>query len=343
MNNDWRSIVERVMIDEGGAWADAVEAVKDYFPDLTSEQIRRRCRTAISGSKRAKDWQYSKCTTKEEKPVEAHQKPEKPKKVEVVENLVPVEHDAEWRGNRIITFGLMGDTQICSKYTQLTYLHKFYDVCVERGIKTIYHTGDIDEGERMRAGHAYECYKHGADEHVNEIACVYPRREGVTTYFITGNHDASMIKHCGFDIGNAIAARRSDMIYLGRDSANIHLTPNCTLRLRHPWNGTSYSLSYKTQKMVDGMRTANKPDILAIGHYHKAEYLFYGDVHCFQTGCFQGDTPFTEGNGIAVHMGGWIVTVEVDKSGRIQRIVPEYIPFYEGIKDDYKNFEHLRG
>lgn len=342
MNNEWRSIVEQVMIDEGGTWADAVEAVRDYFPDLTTEQIRRRCRTAMAGSQRAKDFKYSKHAGADKKPAEAHQEAEKPKKVEVIQNLEPTEHDAPWNGNRIITFGLMGDTQINSKYTQLTHLHRFYDICAERGVKMIYHTGDIDEGERMRPGHTYDCYNQGADDHVDEIVRVYPKREGIKTYFITGNHDASMIKHCGFDIGRAIAEKRPDLKYLGRDCAVVHLTPNCTLELRHPWDGTAYAFSYKIQKAVDSM-DEEKPDILAVGHYHKAEYIFYDGVHCFQTGCFQSATPFTKGKNISVHMGGWIVSAEVDGGGRIQRIVPEFIPFYKGIKNDYKNYEHLRG
>ena len=73
-------------------------------------------------------------------------------------------------------------------------------------------------------------------------------------------------------------------------------------------------------------------------HYHKAEYLFYRNVHALQTGCFQSQTPFTRGKGISVHIGGWIVTIKVDEYGTIQRITPEFIPFYKSIKDDYKNY-----
>ena len=38
------------------------------------------------------------------------------------------------------------------------------------------------------------------------------------------------------------------MIYLGQSDAVISLTPNCTLELRHPLDGTAYALSYKLQK-----------------------------------------------------------------------------------------------
>ena len=260
------------------------------------------------------------------------------KKIEVFENHTPEITKNQWNGSQTITFGLIGDTQINSKYTQLTYLHQFYDICEHREVSNVYHTGDIDEGEQMRIGHQYECYTQGADDHKNEIIKNYPRINGITTHFITGNHDASIYKRCGMDIGKAIQLERPDMHYLGRDCAKIELTPNCTLELRHPWDCTAYALSYKIQKMIDAMEPDSKPNILAVGHYHKLEYLFYRNIHCFQTGCFQMQTPFTRGKGISVHLGGWIVTVEVDINGTVKRIIPEYIPFYKGIENDYMNW-----
>ena len=260
--------------------------------------------------------------------------------VKISNIVIPTDNRIEhkWKGDKIIRFGLMGDTQINSKYTQITHLHKFYDICKSEGIDTIYHTGDIDEGEQMRPGHQYECYEQGADDHVREIIKVYPKREGIKTYFITGNHDASIIKRCGYDIGYPIANQRDDMIYLGQSDAVVNLTPNCTLELRHPIDGTAYALSYKLQKMIESMSGGEKPNILAVGHYHKAEYFFYRNVHAFQTSSFQAQTPWMKGKGIAASVGGWIVEINVDNEGTITRIKQEHIPFYKAIKDDYKNW-----
>jgi hypothetical protein len=128
------------------------------------------------------------------------------------------------------------------------------------------------------------------------------------------------------------------MNYLGQSSALIELTPNCTLELRHPLDGTAYAISYKTQKLIEAMSGGEKPNILAVGHYHKMEYIFYRNVHCFQTGCFQAQTPWMKGKQIAAFMGGWIVEVNVNDDGTITRIKQEYIPFYKAIKDDYLNW-----
>lgn len=263
---------------------------------------------------------------------------DKPKKFIALENQKPTVHKLELAANRIYSFGLFGDPHYNSKYAQITYCHQYYHILHERGILDVYNTGDLDDGEQMRPGHQYDCYTQGGDDHVAEIVKNYPIEPGMTTHFITGNHDASIYKRCGMDIGKEIASQREDMHYLGRDCARIEIAPHCILELRHPWDGTAYALSYKPQKMIEGMEADSKPNILAIGHYHKLEYLFYRNIHCFQTGCFQMQTPYTRGKGISVHMGGWIITVEVDKKGYIQRIVPEMIPFYKGIEDDYKNW-----
>lgn len=256
----------------------------------------------------------------------------------IIQNNEPSIHDAIWNGTHVIRFGLIGDTQMGSKYTQLTHLHDFYNICKNAGIRDIYHTGDITDGLKMRQGHEYELYLNSVDDMVNDVVDNYPKIDGITTHFITGNHDASLYKQVGYDIGKAIAERRSDMDYLGRDCSVVNITPNCTLEMRHPWDGTAYALSYKPQKMIEAMESDSKPNILAIGHYHKAEYLFYRNVHCIQTGCFQSQTPYTRGKGIAVNMGGWIVTVVVNDDGTIAGISPMFVPYYKACTDDYKNF-----
>jgi hypothetical protein len=258
----------------------------------------------------------------------------------IVNDIVPSENRfrQEWNGESVIRFGLMGDTQINSKYTQITHLHRLYDLYESEGIETVYHTGDIDEGEQMRKGHQYELYNQGVDDHADEIVRVYPKRDGIKTRFICGNHDASMVKLAGVDIGKMISAKRDDMEYLGMDSAVVQLTDNCTLELRHPGDGTAYAISYKIQKMVEAMGGGEKPNILAVGHYHKLEYLFYRNVHIFQTGCLQAQTSFMRSRSIAAMMGGWIIEVHLNVDGGVERIKQELVPFYTAIKDNWKDW-----
>jgi hypothetical protein len=310
--------------------------------NLTPSQWRSKYRsmTGLSHKARTEKRRNAKLDAKtiDNSVHSVHFADEKKVKIEIVQNFEPTEHNTNWKGNQRIRFGLMGDTHINSKFTQLTYLHQFYDECRRQGITHVYHTGDIDEGEQMRPGHQYECYTQGADDHVKEICRVYPKIEGIKTHFIIGNHDSSVIKRCGYNIGLTIADHRPDMEYLGQDCAIVKLTPNCLLELRHPWDGSAYAISYKIQKHVDAMSGGEKPNIFAVGHYHKAEYIFYRNVHCFQSATFCAQTNFMRGKGLAAHMGGWIIDIDVDERGYIQKIIPQLIPFYVAIQDDYKNW-----
>ena len=245
---------------------------------------------------------------------------------------------SKWDGAKIVRFGLLGDKHFGSKFTQIGYMHKAYDIFASEGIKDVYDTGDITEGENMRPGHAYECYVHGADDYVDEVCKNHPQRDGMTTHFVIGNHDLSFVKHVGLNIGKQIANNRKDMNYLGISQAFIQLTPNCKLELRHPGGGSAYAISYKPQKMVDAMQGGEKPNILALGHYHKAEYMFYRNIHIFQTGTLQAQSNFMRDNSLAAHMGAWIVTAHVNGDGEIVRIVPELIPFYKAVTDDWKRW-----
>lgn len=261
--------------------------------------------------------------------------------VKLCRDVVPQDnsHECEWTGDRIIRFALITDNHCGSKYTQHTYLHHFYDLLNQEGIETVYHSGDMFEGEKMRPGHEYEIHIHGVDDNIDFAEKVYPQREGITTYFITGNHCHSFIKRSGCDVGTLLAARRKDMVYLGKSNATINLTPNCKLALFHPLDGSAYAISYKTQKMIDAMQGGEKPNILAAGHYHKSEYLpNYRNIHAFQTGTFQAQTPWMAGKQLAAMVGGWIVEAHVDDEGSVTRCKGEFIPYYKMIKDDWKNW-----
>jgi len=245
-------------------------------------------------------------------------------------------YQRDWNGDKIIRFGVASDAHMGSLWQQLTHLNAFYDLCQQEGIPTVYNPGDLTEGVNMRPGHEFEVFVHGCDAQAQYVVDHYPMREGITTEFITGNHDHSGIKHAGHDIGTSIARARPDMIYLGRANAKINITPNCNLMLNHPLDGASYALSYVTQKTIDAMKGGKKPNILLNGHHHKAFYLFYRNIHALECGTFQDQTPFLLGKRIDAMVGGWIVEAHVDDDGTITRFKPEFIPFYNSIENDYQ-------
>lgn len=258
---------------------------------------------------------------------------------EVARSEPKIYRPSRWTGEEVIRFAIISDTHLNNMWTQITLLHRAYETFESEGIDVVYHCGDIDDGEEMRMGHKYECYTQGGDAHVDEIVRVYPKlKNGGKTYFITGNHDHSLIKRAGMDIGRHIANERDDMVYLGPDHAVVYLTDKCTMELRHPGDGTAYAISYKVQKMVEAMSGGEKPNIFAVGHYHKEGSWFYRNVQCMLVPTLCAQTPWMRGRGIAAEVGYYIVEIRVHDDGTISRFTPTFFPAYRTIKDDWKNW-----
>lgn len=241
-------------------------------------------------------------------------------------------HDVE----KVIRIGLISDTHIASRYWQKTYLQMAYHDFKKEGITRVYHCGDITDGMYTnRAGNIYEIYAYGFDEQKDEVVNNYPHEEGIDTYFITGNHDATHMMNGGANIGFAIEKERKDMHYLGHEFAKIWLTEKIDLDLVHPRDGTSYALSYKIQKRIDAMSGGSKPKIMAVGHYHKNFTMFYRNIHALSMASFQAQSPFLRGQGLVSDVGYTILEIKANANGDIIELNTRYKPLYETIKEQY--------
>lgn len=244
---------------------------------------------------------------------------------------------------REFTFMVVSDTHMGSVYEQPSFINFCYDLAKERGIETVYHVGDISDGYYTnRPEQTYALHVLGFDQQAEYIERVYPRREGITTYFITGNHDDTHIRNGGADIGKRIAANRKDMIYLGVGFARVNLTPNCSMELFHPLDGSSYALSYSAQKYIDSLSGGDKPNILLVGHHHKAMYFFYRNIHAYECPSMCMQSAWEKRKRINNTSGAWILTVLVDEEGTVVSMKNELIPQYSKVKDDYLNFKRSK-
>lgn len=240
------------------------------------------------------------------------------------------------------TFMVLSDSHMGSMNEQTSFLHYLYDYAQKRGITTVYHCGDISEGwKRSRPDHQFSLHAISFDEQLEHIVKYYPQRDGIQTYFITGNHDHFHIQNGGANIGKAIASQRPDMTYLGINTAVIKLGDNAKMELFHPQDGSSYALSYGGQKYLDSLNGGDKPNIIFVGHHHKSLYFLYRNVHYFEVPSTHSQSDWEKGKRIQNTSGAWIVTVEVDSLGSVVRIVPESIIQFKHIKDDWKQWKEL--
>ena len=241
-----------------------------------------------------------------------------------------------WNGEHHIRIGVVSDTHIGNVNTQMTFLNHLYDKFEELGINDVYHCGDISDGYYpVRSDQVYELFAHGADRQVDYIVNNYPKRNGIMTHFITGNHDYTFVRNTGYNIGPAIARRRTDMEYLGHNNAVVWLTPNCDMELNHPADGSAYAMSYSIQKYIDSMAGGCKPKILLNGHHHKYMTLFYRNIHAIEVPCTEAQTPFMKSKRLAAHLGGLVLDIYVDDEGTITRFQTEMIPLYKPLNNDY--------
>ena len=139
-----------------------------------------------------------------------------------------------------IKFGIVSDSHLGSKFQQLTHLHTFYQECEQQGITMIVHAGDVCEGNgKLYRGQSYEMFLFGADSQREYIVKNYPKYKGVKTYMIGGSHDYSFFKTEGYNILDAVASKRRDLIHLGNAGAYLHIN-GLNVYLHHPSGGVPY-------------------------------------------------------------------------------------------------------
>jgi predicted phosphodiesterase len=227
-----------------------------------------------------------------------------------------------------VCFLAIGDTHMGHQCYNPALLDQAADVAKREGAQFVTHSGDICEGwYSSRPGHMFELTHLGGDQQV-DYAVEQLSRLKMPIYAITGNHEHNTFgKLAGFDIGKQLEDRVKDFHHLGVQQGTLQLPHGQHIGIHHPDGGTAYAISYKMQKLVESLDGGTKPKVLLCGHFHKAEYIFYRNVHCFQTGTFERQTPFMRNQGIAAHCGFWRIRMKIGKEG-VQYIDPRFYPAY---------------
>ena len=234
----------------------------------------------------------------------------------------------ERRQSCALRFAVTGDRHTGSLYHHGQALAAFYDHAVAEGVECVYDCGDILDGHNVYRGQEFELHDLGFEAQLDRLAKCAPRH--VPTRFITGNHDASFKTACGVPVGRMIQQAVPEYEFLGEEQARVEFATPAgpfVLGLLHPGGGSSYAISYRPQKIIESLEGGTKPNMLAIGHYHKADMLpSYRNVCGILPGTFQRQTPFMARGGLAAHVGGWIIDVTVGETHN--RIRGEFVAFY---------------
>jgi predicted phosphodiesterase len=229
---------------------------------------------------------------------------------------------------RHLHFGVVSDTHLGSKLERLDAMERAYDTFKREGIHHVFHVGDMTDGVGVYQGQEFELHKHGQQEQIDYAIDKYPQRSGITTHFITGNHDLKQYQRGGVDPGRPINSRRRDMNYLGQIDATVLLPEGVEMELTHPGGGNAYALSYKAQKAINAMPSEDLPDILLWGHYHTSFYMRYRNVEFLQVPALKDGGLWEKSLGMNTVIGGWLVDGVISPdSGRIASFKPNLVTY----------------
>jgi predicted phosphodiesterase len=249
-----------------------------------------------------------------------------------------------------ITFGIVSDPHFGSKSCQITALNEFSEIMKKKGVKHIFCPGDLVAGYEVYPGQIHDVYAMSAKE--QEESTLLNTPTGFQWYVLGGNHDYSYIKKGGgYNIISVIANKRSDVHYIGFDSATIPILNNVDVLLAHPSGGVPYSVSYRLQKNIEQITISElqnvvrgvkeKPSIrfVLLGHLHIQMQAMFGSIWGAQCGCFEGQTNYLKRKGLTPSIGGYIVKATLGKNGLLKNFESKFYLFDE-IEDDWKNYKH---
>jgi hypothetical protein len=234
-------------------------------------------------------------------------------------------------------FGLTSDNHLCNRQSRLDVLNAAYDHFERQGIGTVLNAGNYIDGE-ARFNKTELVTAPGLDNQLDYFIDKFPQRRGIKTLYIDGDdHEGWYAQREGILPGQylqmkAERAGRHDLEYLGYSEADIALqcgAGEAVMRVLHPGGGSAYATSYTAQKIVESYQGGEKPQVLIIGHYHKAEYGYPREVHCVQAGCTEDQSLFMRKKKIAAHVGFWEVKIKQNAQGVITRFATEWFPFFD--------------
>ena len=252
----------------------------------------------------------------------------------------------EWKGKKIV-FGAFTDAHMGHNcYRPDVFAHMVQNF-VRHNVDFVVNCGDTLEGMSNRDGHVFELSHLGMAAQKEYFKEQFEQfvEAGLTVYSIEagGSHTGwSRVKaNQGHEVPEEMAGLSEAYKFIGWDEQDLILSNGLRIRLRHPGGGSAYALSYKMQKYVNGLGGGDKPHIILQGHFHKAMYMFYRNIHCIDAGCLQNQSPFMKKIGTPAHVGYWIVEVcfcdeptgstqiKIKDGVFIESFKTEFIPFYD--------------
>lgn len=255
------------------------------------------------------------------------------------ENFYNIKEDV----NEVAKVGAISDLRFGSKSEQIALLNDMYRKFAMDGVKYVIVAGNLLEGkysnkEEEKFGKSLITNdSYGQADHLIEY---FPKVEGIQTLFITGDTDHTWSKE--LNIGEYIAANRTDMTYLGPKSCTIKFN-NVSFRVESlKKSGESYTISYPPQKYIRSLPSYEDYDFILLGGTLTAQYFpKIRDTKIFAIPSVVERTPKMKTASQQNMMGSYEFEITFDKLGKLKRLVPVLSPYYVPSKENYLTIRPL--
>jgi len=240
---------------------------------------------------------------------------------------------------RSVKFLAFSDTHMGHKAYRPDIMDKMTKDAKRQKVDFAINCGDTLEGMSGREGHIYELTDLGYTQQMKRFGDEFEKFDKVGDNFKVHSIEAQN-SHSGWyknkgnqgvDIGQELEKQNKHYNFLGFDEQKLELENGLEIGLRHPGGGTAYALSYKLQKYINSMSGGQKPHLLFEGHFHKSMYMFYRNIHAFESGTLADQTPFMKKKNTPAHIGYWIVEAKLNrnKNKKVERVNSQFVPFFE--------------
>jgi biotin operon repressor len=237
--------------------------------------------------------------------------------------------------NNHFKFVAISDLRMGSKFSQLTMLNEVFLRAYNEGYRNFIITGNLTEGLYPMSKNMFDSLvRKDTYGQIDYVVSKYPRLKGMKTYFITGKKDNTHLAKKKIDIGKKIDEQRSDMVYIGNSRCEVTID-NVKMLILNSNQSKTYTQSYRAQKLIDAMRSEDKPNIMLYGGLLQCEEFKYRDVRVLEVPSLCATTWEMSDKGYSNVVGACFVDVETDKKGNLKSFRVQNDIYYRTIKDDY--------
>ena len=151
---------------------------------------------------------------------------------------------------------LISDIHFGSEKERLDLVNKVYDYCIKEGINIIINGGDLIDGLIGPFPKKLETYESQIEYAIKN----YPFDKSILNFMCLGNHDYDSLVKSGQDLGNALKARRHDIVPIGYGVGILNIK-NDQIIIRHP------------KTVNDGIIKTFTNKLILSGHYHEMKIV----------------------------------------------------------------------